>query len=508
MKKLVCALLAVLMVFALVACNTTAETSKPDADVSKDVSETSTDESEIEVVYKSEIPEGFEFYKDDEYVVLTTGTNLDNVKTPEFGWNSEELESSVLNDAIATRNLAVEQLTGIKIVEEMIQDSNRMQGGQMVSHVQTQIGGGTADFDLIAPSIYSVAALAKQGYLYDLNSVDNMQLESEWWDGFFVEDASIQNKLFFITGDIGTGSRGSLTAVYFNKETINELGLPSPYGLVENKTWTLDTIYEWSQLISSDLNHDEVIDYRDKFGMGGQNDNVWAFFYGSGEKIASKNADGVPIITIDADIRSSNVIDKIANIVTNHSYFINANNFFGAEGEDAPAVLLQKAFSEGRSLFFCENLNNVEGLRDMGFDFGILPTPLFDENQDRYYSLLNCWVSNAFAIPTNLTPDEAALSAVIFNALSAEGKNTVMPAYVETTLKGQRLRDDDSEEMLDIIFDNIGCDIGHIYDFGSLGGRVLHEIPKGGNFTSLVGANKPAAEAAIDSLMDAFASIE
>lgn len=504
MKRIFAFLLVCLMLLALVACGGE-DTSKAESNetVSTD---TSSDVSDAEIVYSAVIPEGFDYFKE-EYIVLTTATNLDNVKTPEFGYNSDELESSVLNDAIANRNLKVEQLTGVKIVEDIVVDGNRMQSGEMVKHVQTQVNGGTADFDLVSPSIYATAAIAKQGLFYDLNTVDNMQLTSEWWDTFLAEEAAIDGKLFFITGDIGKGSRGSLTAVYFNKETVRELDLGDPYQLVRDKQWTLDTVLTWSKKISQDLDNDGVINYKDKFGMGGQNDNVWAFFYGSGETISSKNENGRPIITIKND-RSTAVVDKIAEIVTNKDYFINANDFFGAEGTESPATLLSKAFSEGRSLFFCENLNNVEDLRNMEFDFGILPTPLYDENQERYYSLLNCWVGNAFGIATSLTPDEADLSAVVFNALSAEGKNLVMPAYIETTLKGQRFRDDESREMLDIIFENIGCDIGHIYDFGSMGSQVLHQIPKGGNFVSLVDSYMNSANAAIDSLMDAFAAIE
>ena len=507
MKKFLAVLLAALMLLALVACGGNTDTSKAESTGDGDTStDTSSDNSDAETVYKSLIPDGFEFYND-EYIILTTAFSLDNIQVTEFGCEDYEVESSVINDAIANRNLVVEQLTGVKIVERLIQDTGRTASGQMVTHIQTQVNGGSADFDLVAPSLYSVAAVAQQDLLYDLTSLDNMQLDSPWWDEFLVNEASIQGKLFFVTGDISTVSRSSLTAVYFNKETVAELELPDPYEMVRNRQWTLDTVLEWSKMISQDLNDDGQIDYRDRFGMGGQNDNAWAFFYGSGEKLASKDGDGNPIITIDT-ARAYNVADKIAAIMTNSDYFINANNFFNAEGaNDAPATLLQKAFSEGRSLFFCENLGNVEGLRDMGFDFGILPTPLFDENQDRYYSLLNCWVSNAFAITTNLSPDEAELSAVIANALAAEGKNTVMPAYVETTLKGQRLRDDESEEMLDIIFANIGCDIGHIYDFGNLGSKVLHQIPSGGNFRTLVDTNKPAAEAAIEKLLDSFAAI-
>ena len=42
------------------------------------------------------------------------------------------------------------------------------------------------------------------------------------------------------------------------------------------------------------------------------------------------------------------------------------------------------------------------------------------------------------------------------------------PAYYETTLKHRDARDDESEEMLDLIFDNKKFDIGAIYNFGGI----------------------------------------
>ena len=61
----------------------------------------------------------------------------------------------------------------------------------------------------------------------------------------------------------------------------------------------------------------------------------------------------------------------------------------------------------------------------------------------------------------------------LLDALGAESKNVLTPAYYDQYLKSKGTRDNDSEEMLDIIFDSMTYDIGYLYNFGELGGMVL-----------------------------------
>jgi hypothetical protein len=118
--------------------------------------------------------------------------------------------------------------------------------------------------------------------------------------------------------------------------------------------------------------------------------------------------------------------------------------------------------------------------------------------------MLNPWNSSCLGIAINVLPDEVEDVAIVLNLLGAEAKNYITPAYVETTLKGQRLRDDDSEEMLDIILNNIGCDVGHIYDFAHLGINLLHKVNEGANFTTTYDSYKIWANQDINRLIDTF----
>ena len=56
-------------------------------------------------------------------------------------------------------------------------------------------------------------------------------------------------------------------------------------------------------------------------------------------------------------------------------------------------------------------------------------------------------------------PEPAAIGAVI-EAMSCESYNCVIPAYYEVSLKNKHARDEESADMLDIIFANRVMDLG------------------------------------------------
>lgn len=501
MKKALAVLLCLVMLVAVCACTPTKETSKATSDVVSTESEVSAEEStETTIKYSANVPEGFK-WGEEQFIIKSTWADLSNLKYTEFGYGAEDMEATVINDAVATRNDIVEDIIGAEIVEDMVLSTDRFNTGEFVTIINQAIDSGTADFSAITPSLYHAGALALKGHMYDLTEIENMELQSEWWDAFFVEEAEVLGQLYFVTGDIGFYSRNSITAVLFNKEIAANLELENPYELVRNNKWTFDTISKWSKLFSKDLDSDNVIGHLDQFGMGGQNDNMWAFFYAAGETIAKCDENGNPYMTIEGT-RIPDIMAKIQEITTDTACYVNANKLWSYSL--SPVQLTTKAFVEDRSLLFCDAMLCIEDMRTMDTDFGILPCPLYDENQERYHSMLNPWNSSCIGIAINVLPDEVEDVAIVLNLLGAEAKNYITPAYVETTLKGQRLRDDDSEEMLDIILNNIGCDIGHIYDFAHLGINLLHKVNEGANFTTTYDSYKIWANQDIQKLINTF----
>jgi len=92
----------------------------------------------------------------------------------------------------------------------------------------------------------------------------------------------------------------------------------------------------------------------------------------------------------------------------------------------------------------------------------------------------------------------------VLNSLGYYGQQYIKPAFIDTTVKGKSLRDEDSVEMLEIIMDSIVYDLGIFYDFGSVKSGVdalgVNNTPDG--FASMYASAESAVKEAIKSTLE------
>ena len=83
--------------------------------------------------------------------------------------------------------------------------------------------------------------------------------------------------------------------------------------------------------------------------------------------------------------------------------------------------------------------------------------------------------------------------------------DTVAKTYYDVVLQYQKLRTDDDVEMLELIFDCAGADLGAVYRVGGLSNMLttLIEKPKG-TFASSYEEVENSAKAALNDLIEAF----
>ncbi|MEG2117699.1 MAG: hypothetical protein RRY76_00690, partial [Clostridia bacterium] len=98
------------------------------------------------------------------------------------------------------------------------------------------------------------------------------------------------------------------------------------------------------------------------------------------------------------------------------------------------------------------------------------------DDQDEYYSLLNTWTTNGYAIALNNSLDDAEFAAAALEAMgyyswSGLGLNTLSSLYYEKVLKNQKLTLEESSTMLDLIFKQRGCDLGSVFNIGKVSGQ-------------------------------------
>jgi hypothetical protein len=148
-------------------------------------------------------------------------------------------------------------------------------------------------------------------------------------------------------------------------------------------------------------------------------------------------------------------------------------------------------------------LGNVTSgnLRAMETDFGIIPTPKYDEYQENYFTFVEM-SSSMVSVPVTA---DLNFTGHIAEALAYESVSTVTPAFYDLTLQTKTARDDESEAMLDIIFNN------KIFDLGTFNTAFLvHDIfpaavsTRGGDMVSLIEARRDAINAAIDKFNESY----
>ena len=96
----------------------------------------------------------------------------------------------------------------------------------------------------------------------------------------------------------------------------------------------------------------------------------------------------------------------------------------------------------------------------MEADFGILPYPKYDEAQKNYYTTILRRYSVA-AIP--ITASNSGNSAMIPEALAADGLQNIVPKYYEIALKNKYTRDEASGQVLDLIKNSLYLEFTDIY---------------------------------------------
>ena len=400
------------------------------------------------------------------------------------GWSiydliAEEETGDILNDAVYARNLFLEDKYGFSIKAGYSENTE-------CSELTTYILSGDTTYDASFPMARLGASAASQGLLYDMNDMKYINFAHSSWNHLFNDTLSIGGKQFYATGDITTNSYSAIHVFFFNKDIREKNKLDDPYELVKSGKWTIDALNKMAVQVAEDVNGDTVMDNNDRFGMtlsaytGGL-----FFYYGAGEQMIIKDSDDLPVLRVGSE-RSVEVYDKITKILADRNTYYFSKDY----------LEYQKQFNDGNALFLPEVLDHANTMRPHDINFGILPLPKFDEEQEQYYCFANGWCISPVVVPKNsVNPDRTGF---IIQALAEASQQFVNPQYYDKVLTYKALRDDESAEMLDLIIHNFILDNADIYRWNGIDEAVRDGMTNGDALTTIVAANKTPVEAAIE----------
>ncbi len=358
---------------------------------------------------------------------------------------AEELTGETVNDAIFERTQRTEEFLNVKVSEISNSDST--------AKIKADVKAGMTDYDVALCTLMTSFSVALEGNTYDLNTInDNVDFSNVWWDTNSVNDLTINKKLYLISSDFDTTRLDSIRSMFFNKKLIEDLKLENPYDLVDSGKWTLDKFAAMCKAGESDLDGDGVMTDNDRYG--------WVTYTGIMMDLLSC-ASNYSYIEKDRD-------GKLVSGVSDESFYDcymklydimwNTNTVFDSQGSRTSAYrrglsdrILEALFAEDKGVFYSECLAWFRSMREMESDFGIVPPPKANEDQDRYYSVM----INPFMQQIPVTNTETGRTLNVLDVLAAASHDTVVDAYVNVTLGGKVARDADTVRMMHLVFDEL-----------------------------------------------------
>ena len=489
MKKTMARLLACILVLsillpALISCaGKPAEQSASEAPNA--ISDEATDAATTEEVLKADVPDVDMNGK--KFTFLTSGWGEEVWIMNDIV--AEEENGDPVNDAKYRRNRAIEERFNCEIA-----DYNTMANDPVPTLKKTVLADDKS-YDFFEARLHQYLPLARDGLILNLYDIPHMDLTKPWWDQNSVKSLSVANKLYAVTSDITIMDNDATSAFVFNKGMITDYGLDSPYQAVKDGTWTLDALEKLVKTVSKDVDGNGTMDENDMYGLLYQRDTMTAFLAGGGEFIARKDANDLPYISLNEQ-KSVDIVSNLLRVLYDKTTCMNVMIPFPTDFNP----WMSSMFASDRALFMWIRMVNVVALRAMETDFGILPIPKYNAEQGNYYSAVNPWTGACITVPASNTDLEN--SGIFLEAFAAESRYTLQPAYYDILLNGKVVRDQDSKEMLDIIFDNRVYDIGDIGRFGDLHMIIYMTMDYDSNVVSYIEKRLTKANRDIEKLID------
>ena len=357
-------------------------------------------------------------------------------------------QGDIIADAVYRRTKIAEERLGCEIVSPMVDWDD----GTNKAMKENALSGDSA-YNAVIARVYTLGNMIKSGYLADLRSISSLNLDNSWWDRNVNTGCNIMGRQYIATGDINYYDDYSITCMAFNKNRFDDRGIVYPYDLVRDGKWTFDEFYKTINDTAADLDGNGIFDENDFYGYVANAGFLSSTLIDFGEGLVIEDGNGNVILNRSESIvtKAQTVADKL---LSNDSFLVEERKLGYDKGD--------KILPSGQALMSGILIGSVTSFRqNMDDDFGVLPNPKWNEEQDGYKVTISQHWSSCVAVPSNADTDKAGY---ILETLGALSYDTVTSAVVEQTVKTKSSRDEESVDMLDIIFESKTVDMALIFD--------------------------------------------
>lgn len=368
-------------------------------------------------------------------------------------FRSEGTNGEAINDALYARNAGVEKRLGVTLewVGETGNDSNHE---KYVKTAENDAGSGDPAYDIYAAYSRTIPLLSMSGVCGNLLDNEYFNVSQPWWPKALTDECTINDCLFFCTGDISTNLLWMMSAIFYNKGLWESANLDkTPEDYVQSNEWTFEKFNE----IVKDFYIDDgngVVDDEDTFGLCGYTACYDAFLNFSGVISVTKNKNGELAVSPDYyGEKGITIVQNYGNLCKNDSV-----HWGDEQGPE------RKLFMSGKSLFIVDGTYVVTKVAGDGDDikYGIVPGPKLNSDQLKYCTNLR-YPFNFYAV--NKVSVNKDVAGAVIEAQASASYRGVTPVQFEVTMKSRYADNDISAKMYDIVREGIVFDFGRIYGY-------------------------------------------
>ncbi len=404
---------------------------------------------------------------------------------PNFNWQVtvEEETGEALNDAMYRRNLTVEETYDVTLTQFIYKDGENI--------VQNTVTAGDDAYELVITRCPNALTYWKEGLLLAIDQLPNVNLEKKYWDKSINDSLSIGGNQYIAEGAFNLDSYDLTFCLVFNKALAEEHGINDIYQTVSNGKWTMDRMEADMITVTTDWNGDSVMDENDIWGYTAHPKMISpGFWIGAGVTSIAKDENDLPYISM-TEPGFMDVFDRTFRLIWDSD----AAYPMAGDGLDIPTEC-RNLFAENRCLYMDMSFFFIPSLRDMDTDFGVIPYPKYTETQDSYHARVCYYMPTVVPV----TASDQDFTGYMLEVLNCESYKTVIPAYYEISLKSKASRDEESAQMLDLIFAARVIDIGDSTLCGDIRDNFIYQMMKNDkrDLASQVASKEKAIVAKLD----------
>ncbi|MBO4931687.1 MAG: hypothetical protein J6I42_05840 [Clostridia bacterium] len=458
-KRTTALALALLMLLSAFASCSESEVNTPEttageqtptvsADPEAALTEEETVEDDGKAAYAPELPE--RKYEGYAFRIVSRDDDMHTYPVHTRDLYAEEMNGDAINDAVFERNSMIQETYDIVIKLETYSETTSETTSNTL--VENSVMAGSDDYDLLTTHmIYGANSVLKNVFL-NYNNMEYVDLTKPYWNQSAHPAFSVGDKTYLALSDLCFSSNDNTHCMVYNKELAKNYNVGDIYEIVKSNEWTYDKFRTMCENVSNDTNGDGQMTEEDVYGyfIGGTSGLInWMF--AANLHVMAKDENNLPYLDFFSE--------KTVDVYTWMYDLYQSNDSYCISSWVDPQVPV--VFSGDHALFMTTQIGVIEDLRDMESDFGVLPYPKWTAEQETYYHYVD---GHAAIMAVPKTVNDIERTGILLEALAYESYKSVLPLYFDVMMTKKNVRDEQSGEMLELIYNTRAFDFAYVYD--------------------------------------------